>query len=184
MEYITQAWSQNTTFTLRKIGYRPLVGDKRSSFYPVLRENEAIVATCYFSNYFTFATGALRAKEMYADTNSIDTIKQMIERGKGYQDLTLLYGRCLALIIPEYGVGEGKAQLYFVKGISGSQISESEAKTIRIKVYQRIKEDISRLINKFIKTPTAQELDILNQIIKSLSLAFSKGILKIPDQSL
>lgn len=62
----------------------------------VLRSDEAIIASCFESGYFTFATTIPASDRMYADNVSLGVLRQQLDRGEAaVADLTLLKGATL-----------------------------------------------------------------------------------------
>jgi hypothetical protein len=92
LDAVNDAWSPAVTKAMRAIGV-----NRGGATTPLLDPSESVAATCYFSNYFTFATNAQSAREMYRDDADIATIRKMQSDGTGYRNLTLLNGHCLVL---------------------------------------------------------------------------------------
>jgi hypothetical protein len=70
-----------------------IVQDRSSDPVQVLDTDESIVANCYFSNYYTLATGDVAAKTMFADNSSIQGMKEANPDGLTLIRPKMIHGR-------------------------------------------------------------------------------------------
>ncbi len=177
-EAINSLWSANATQSLRRVAYRPNNPRQRDTIVPVLNQGEAIFASCYFSNYYTFATCPKSAELMFADTNEIATMRQLMRDTALYDDLTLLYGHCLVLINSDWGVGSGRAAKYFHELRIRPQLSATDLATVKGKVYWQTKDSLKEMFDSCLDPTCLADRQINDQIMQAVDYAFSKGILK------
>jgi hypothetical protein len=166
MEATEKAWSEASTTALRRLGYAVSRQDKLQS---ILGPSEQVVGTCYFANYYTFATGERAARRMFEDTNEIATIRQMLRDGTGYQDLVLLSGNCLVL---EAQAEDASAP---VADVANEMLLDVEVKK---ELERGIAEDIERLITQHFPHPTVEEAEVLDSLRTATRNAFSRSIFK------
>ena len=180
MKVVTEEWLPKVTKTLKYIGYRPADNRLRSHLFALLNENESICATCYFSNYYTFATGLFSANQMYSDTTAIADIKLKLPT---QENLTLISGLRLTLIEPDYEIGEDKARYYSKSFHPSNTISASAVIDTKCAVRQTINLELTELINSYFPVPNENEQRIISNILNAVLSAFSRGILKIDELS-
>ena len=59
---------------LKRTGYEPILPRHDSTILPILNTDEDIVATCYDSGLYTFATGDAAAERMWLDGEDVDSL--------------------------------------------------------------------------------------------------------------
>lgn len=98
MGALDKKWGQSITECLRAICYRPRQSGKPHRWTRVLCPNESVVATCFDSDYFTFATTEAAADRMYRDVEDMGEVRRLLHvRDPRYADLTLIHGDSLSL---------------------------------------------------------------------------------------
>jgi hypothetical protein len=175
---INLAWADNTTMALRSLGYRPADPRARTHIERLLGNEEKIFASCYFSNYFTYATGAQTAGLMFADTNDIATLRQRMQSGAEYGDLLLVNGNCLVLIDPEAGFGIDKALCYFNRSPKASHLTDKALAQVRKEVYAETRSHLDEMIRLSMGSEQMRLSNVGAELIGALDYAFTKGILK------
>jgi hypothetical protein len=130
----------------------------------ILDEGEAIKATCYFDNYYTFATEPEAASRMYRDTLDIAEIAKRKSEGSDYQDLTLIKGS--QLVSPQ---GE--------PGRKSSRLTEAEASGIRMKVLSKVRQEATSA-SEPLPLSAKERAFFQDRLESALGVAFSRGILK------
>lgn len=176
---IEQLWSENASNALKLVGFRLADPRLRDDIHPVLNEDEQIVATCYFSNYFTFATGDKAAESMFADTNDIATLKRIMQEGGGYSDLTLINGTNLVFLDPRIGVGCGKAKAYFSKP---SGVPKAHIEGIKRSIYLETKTNLIQVVKSDVREIAGDD-PLWEQVLRYLNSAFRRSILKMPEDA-
>lgn len=79
----------------------------------LLGADESVIAYCYESGYFTFATGEASACVMFAETGSLHGLRSMIREHPGSErDLTIVSGTTLHAFRGDVGVGPDTQHLY------------------------------------------------------------------------
>lgn len=178
---INLVWSENTTQSLARIAHRPNDPRNRTNLYPILENGEEIAASCYFSNYYTFATGAKTAAMMFDDTNDIATMRLRMRETSEYADLTLLNGHGLVLIDPALGHGLGVADLYFKRMRPINRLTANDLLEVKFEVFRETKESLQNMIASCLQAITPAESHIAGEVLKALDYAFTKGILATPN---
>jgi hypothetical protein len=82
------------TTALHRLELRGHRGDLHRG-WRLLGDDEAVVASCVDSGYFTFATGDRAAIRMYADTCTLRGLRAAVNIGAGPSDLQVIKGRSL-----------------------------------------------------------------------------------------
>lgn len=181
-ENITVAWSNNTTGTLRRIAHRPRDPRGRADLHAVLSESEEISASCYFSNYYTFATTDKTAELMFQDTNDIASMRRRMLESDEYKDLTLISGNCLILITDDMILGAGKAEHHFKQLREQTLLSSLDLKQIKADVYRETRRHLEEMIarsqsNSLLPKSEHEHTNVVG-VLRALDYAFTKGILK------
>ncbi len=161
---LTKAWSANVAETLRQVVVLPSRGVSGGS---VIESEEEIVATCYFSNYYTFATDDDASRAMFADTSGIRTIRELQAGGAGYATLKLINGRCL-MLAKDARAGKGRRRL------PSSVVEHARAAALR-----DIRSEFESLLLNTLGTVDPVYDSLAHQLRTILSSAFSHGVLKI-----
>ncbi len=177
---INAAWANNTTLALRRVGYRPSDPRTRAHLYRLLNDEEQIVASCYFSNYFTFATCARTAELMFADTNDIATMRRRMQETDEYRDLSLINGACLVLLDEEFGYGEHVSNQYFSRERKLLRVTAHDLAALKSEVYSETKSQLEAMMTFALDGAEANVSDgyIRSEVLKAVEYAFTKGILK------
>jgi hypothetical protein len=160
-------WSGLATNCLQTIGSKPSEPGS-NEILPILQPDESVVATCYFSNYYTFATGEEMAVRMYQDESSMAEIRQQKSSGTDYQDLALINGRALTLVNPA-SADNGKAK---------RSLALSESSRIRMELRRDLRTSTREILHERLELPAAERSYVQERIDQSLGVVFSRGILK------
>jgi hypothetical protein len=171
-------WSRSATDFLRSIGYRPDEREHRDDFRPLLEVQESVVATCYFSSYYTFATGQQTADRMYQDESSMKEVRRKKREGTDYQDLTLINSRWLAQVDTVVGFGPSKASYYFSRAASSRRLPAEESRRIRMEVLGAIRESSREILRQWQSGTEKERAYASERIDQSLGIVFARGILK------
>jgi hypothetical protein len=177
-ETINAAWADSSSQSLRAIGYRPNSTLLRANIFQILHADEEIAASCYFSNYYTFATGARTADLMFDDTNDIATMKRLMSQTNQYDDLTMISGNCLVLMQADLGMGEGVAAAY-TKCISGrTRLSAEQLIDIKTAVRAETELSVRQMIEASLCSTDEADCRSGSELLSALNFAFTRGILK------
>lgn len=164
LEAFESEWSDVATACLRGMGSANPNEDREIA--PLLRDDESVVATCYFSNYYTFATGQEMAEKMYRDESSVAEIRQQMLSGTDYQDLSLISGgKGLLPILPEAEPGR-------------KNLSDPELARIRMEVLRDLRMNTREILRSRAHLTPAEISFVEGRIDQSLGVVFSRGILK------
>jgi hypothetical protein len=93
-DFLHQWWASQTAQLFRRIAHRLPSGERR----PLLTQDEDLVATCFESGYYTFATSALAAQRMFDDHEPLHELYASLSSGNGPEDLEMIRGDRLRLI--------------------------------------------------------------------------------------
>lgn len=178
LEQLDLQWLDTATSLLQSIGYRPNDPQERYHFYPVLETDEVVAATCYDVQYFTFATTPLAAKRMYADNESIRKLRNDEHIKSNNTDLTLIKGRALAMIDPSTGTGPGKAPQY-AERISAEALDQRTAQVFKSRIQDEIITELERITYAYFASPTAAQMNILSNMLRSSRHFINTSILKV-----
>jgi hypothetical protein len=124
------------------------------------------VATCYFSNYYTFATGQDMAEKMYRDESSVAEIRQQMLSGTEYQDLSLISG------------GKGLFPIRSEAEPGKKNLSDQELARIRMEVLRDLRMNTREILRSRAHLTPAEISFVEGRIEQSLGVVFSRGILK------
>lgn len=177
---ISSVWSETATWTLQGIAYRPGDPRLRSNIYPVIESDEEIYATCYFSNYYTFATGKQSADMMFADTNEISAVRKlMTETDPSYADMSLLNGNCLFFIEPGMPLGVGVANQVSNSIKKRPRLSSDELNSVKKDVFESTRAELDQLMRLTLDQSCQAQQKLQADIHAALRYAFTRGILKV-----
>lgn len=160
VDAIERAWGGQITKALQAIWVRPARGRVAA---PLLDSSERITATCYFSNYYTFATDEASAREMFLDTTEIGAIRTQ-QAGSGANDrLILLSGRCLS-------IGPPRARQ--------KPMDRTVTDARRRMVFSAIKSEFRDVMSTGALAGSPQHLTILIRLSDFLEIVLRRGVLK------
>jgi len=155
--------SSPATSCLHSIGYRT---EPKREPQPLLGSGEEIVASCYFDQYYTFATDEVMAIQMYRDLKPMVEVRKQRESGEGYQDLLLINGWRST---PLEFLGRKKK--------NKTVLSEPEAARIRAEILQALRLELTRTI-EFVPLTGKERIFALDCLHAALGEVFSHGVLK------
>lgn len=177
---ITSVWSATTTWTLHRIAFRSNQPRLRAHLQPLLRSDESIFATCFFANYYTFATGKRSADDMFADTNQIASVRQSVAAGsEQYADMTLLNGNCLFMIEEGMPLGDGAANAVANAWKARPRLSNVELNEIRNEVRAAVLIELQQLMNSILDLTDARDVRLGKSLEVAIEGAFTRGLLKV-----
>lgn len=176
---INSAWSMSATETLRQLAFHTADPRYRFDLNCVLANNEQIAASCYFSNYYTYATGVQTSRLMFADKNDIATMRQLMESSSAYQDLTLITGNCLVLIDTEVGTGKNTAPQYANQLRKKETLSVDQLQQAKLHVYRETTDALASMLADCIDADNQQECRVKENVLAAIAASFDKGILKL-----
>lgn len=165
-EYIEHAWADAATHGLQAISYAPSRAGGPHGELPLLGDNEHVEGTCYFSNYYTFATGPVAAALMFSDSNSIAEIKARLGVGMGYDDMTLVSGPRLSLArqIRDEGAADGEP---------------FEANEVQDAVAAEFVESLHALVHQSMGELTATEQPLIDDVESGVLRTFHSRITRV-----
>ena len=156
--------SEAITRCLHSIGYRT---ESRTEPLPLLGSKEEVVASCYFDQYYTFATDEETADQMYRDLKPMVEVRKLRESGEGYQDLLLINGSRSASL--EF-LGRKKKR---TKGL----FSEPEAAKVRMEALGAVRRELTKTI-ELVPLNGKERSFVLDSLQNALGEVFSRGVLK------
>lgn len=170
---VTERWSLLTSTALQNFEYVAERVNHRFLFSPVIQQDEQVIATCYFSNYYTFATGIEAARAMFADTNDISTVKAKKQASHEYDDLTLITGDTLRIL----GDNQMHSECDHDKRLTDEQLI-----ALKIDVCREMLTSIDDLVRSSSYFLGNMEIELIHEVRGYIRNAFRKGVLKVPDE--
>jgi hypothetical protein len=176
LERLRDTWSDRISrwFHRIRVWARRRPGSPRAA-EPLLRPAEAVVASCYFAGYYTFATGCYAADRMYRDQRDIAELRRRLVERSSEGDLALVSGR---LIPEEEGpAGGGPRRWQDPDRRRPAMLAISQAARVRMEVLAAIRVEAAALTADL--GLTAGENGYLrDRVDRALEVVFSRGILK------
>jgi hypothetical protein len=157
---IRSTWGPDIAGTLRKVGLKKAGGEGR-----LLQGEEEIAGTCYFSGYYTFATGEGAAARMFSDTNKISTVVDLQRSGEEYKDLTIIKGAQLEIR------NSGNAGLRKNRPLQARKIAEIKSQTLN-----RVRIGFNAIVEESLPQILKSELDVIEWVNTLFVQAISKSI--------
>lgn len=152
---ISAKWFDSITETLRQVALRQTPG------ITLIGSTERIVATCFDSNYYTFATTEHAAKRMYADSLKLKEVWALTRGGNdAYRDLTILKGRCLVF-----------------EGNTMQSLSPAELEGIKLSVMARFQHDLNRIVELVLWNLTDRETRCLQEFVTKCLAAVRRTVM-------
>jgi hypothetical protein len=162
------------------VAYRPGDPRLRATLLPLILQEEEVFATCYFSHYYTFATGKKSADLMFADTNDIATVRNLLNlTSESYADMTLLNGHCLFIPQTREALQPGQATAVARDFKLRPKLNEDELNSIRQEVRDSTERDLTIMFESTLDQGSDVEVRLGRQILAALQYAFTRGILRI-----
>lgn len=168
---IARRWYSDASRVLRQIVYQP-AGKASPPASPLLQPTECICATCFDSDYYTFATSDDAARRMYADVLDITQVRRRLRDGdKEYADLCLISGDTLRLLPPTLGVSGSDGP----QPPSGTEPSLTVAKLVVIENFECwLRETLDSL-----RTASSSERAIVQRFANRAGMALRR-VLSVP----
>jgi hypothetical protein len=142
--------------------------------YHVLHSDESVVATCYDSNYYTFATTDAAAIRMYEDNDSLRNVKRLMREEGANKDLTLVKGNRLVLLSSEFGIGPGTLRRYREHTGSNSRLNSDAIRDMK----KQIAEDTMSDVKLAVDTSWSQLTPLEKQLIENTMLICRRVIMQ------
>lgn len=176
LERLRVSWSHRISRWFHRLrAWARLPGARHKTLVALLHPDEALVASCYFSGYYTFATGYCAADLMYRDRRDIRELRRRLAPGSWEDDLALISCR----LVSEEDELAGRIQRRWQgRGhFTRSTLPTLQAPTVRMEVLASIRVEAAALTADL--GLTADERGYLcDRVDRALEVVFSRGILK------
>jgi hypothetical protein len=165
-QHLYQEWMNDINQCLKKIHWLKIKnGNHNPEIHPILNPEETIANTCYFENYYTFATTEPAATRMFQAKETIRE-ERLLQKNKNNETIHLIHGHTLAWIDMQKTKKSPKL-------ISTSLEKEKES------VLNHVRKNLDIVLKQINTHPDSPEAKFKTTLQNSLTLLFKHGILKI-----